>query len=796
MKITKQISGKVFVLSVLTFALNTSLYADTDPVLTLGETINVTGTADTSPVPSCTGTGPVSCPTLRSAVVYTNANTAANTYNLIQLTAGSYALSIAGSNEATAADGDLDINQPVNIVGAGVAATTIDGAAITERLFTIGGVTVEITDLTMTNGTAEHELGGTIFNDEKSNLTLSNCAITNSTATWDGDYKTDINTNGEEGTPPDGKEGTVENPEGTIESQGSGGAIYSKDVLTIDNCVFRGNVAYTIVDTVKVGNGGAINASQYTVINNSTFGSDVAIDTASNKAINGGALFMTGGNPLEITNSTFSYNDAISGGGINDVSPSAPATITNTTISGNHVTDSGAGIETNAFMTLTNVTIANNMKDSNNKGSGFNTGPKIGASFRNVLLDNNLHDSNTGFTESSNCGLKSPSEVKITSVGGNVSSDATCDLNLALGDQENATINLEPLADNNAGGLPGTTFTHALPLTSAAVDTGINTGCPNNDQRGSIRPFDASLLFTAFCDSGAFELYIERADLHIENMTAPSKVIQGENVTIDIVVDNGDPANTAGSVTLTTTIPAEMTYVSATPSVGTCSEAGGVVTCDFGDLTPTAEASVSIVATANTLKVGVIVGTSAASTTLDPNSSNNTASVTINIVEVTDLSLTAASATPASLNVGGTSTVSITVLNRGPNAATGVEVSGFMPSLVSFVQGVGCTEAGGVISCDVGTLANGASSDAVFEVKAETAGTAAVTATVDADQLDSDPSDNSGTVSIAINVAGGGDSGGFCSYNPNGKFDPVLPALILTALAFLGYRRFNGESNR
>jgi hypothetical protein len=33
------------------------------------------------------------------------------------------------------------------------------------------------------------------------------------------------------------------------------------------------------------------------------------------------------------------------------------------------------------------------------------------------------------------------------------------------------------------------------------------------------------------------------------------------------------------------------------------------------------------------------------------------------------------------------------------------------------------------------------------------------------------------------------DSGGFCSYQPNGRFDPILPGLILAALVYLGWRR-------
>jgi uncharacterized repeat protein (TIGR01451 family) len=790
---------KVFALSALALAMSAPLHADEEVPLTLGETIDVTGTADAAPM-TCTGTSPaISCPSLRSAIVHANSNAnGATNYDVINLPAGTYPLTVSGAEDA-GTSGDLDINEAVNIVGDGADTTIIDGGGdpgIGERIFTINGVAVSIDSVTMTNGFAKFELGGAIFNDEKSNLKLSNCAITNSTATWDGDY------------------GELENEtDGTVETQGSGGAIYSKDKLSIDNCVFRGNVAETYLDTgipdtsdhgdeepgniiVKVGNGGAINASQYTVINNTTFGSNVAIDSDSNRAINGGGLFMTGGNPLEITNSTFSYNYAVSGGGIVNVSPSAPTTITNTTISGNHVTDSGGGIETNASMDLLNVTIANNVKDSSTKGSGLNTGPSVDVTVKNVLFDNNLAD---GLAVSANCGAKS-GNFSITTLGGNVSSDDTCGL-ISQDDKQNATINLIALADNNGGDLPGTTFTHALPrpdiAASAAVDAGVNTGCPNNDQRGSIRPFNGTISGTgdAICDSGAYELYIERADLHIENMTAPDKAVLGEDVTINTVVANGDDA-TASDVTLTVTLPAELTYVSNDAS---CAESSGVVTCSFGDLAASAEEGVSIIATASTLKTDVIVAASVDSSTLDPNLENNTHNVTIDIVEETDMSLTAASASPDTLNVGGTSTISVTVLNRGPVTATGVQLSGVVPSLVSFVQGIGCNidATTNVLTCDVGTLTSGASANVEFDVKAEAAGTAAVTATVTADQKDSDPSDNSGTVNIGISVASSGDGGGgFCAYNPKGKFDPVLPALILMALSFLGFRKLRREGDR
>jgi len=810
MNITKKIAGQAFAVSALTLAMNGTLYADDPVVLTLGETITVTGTVDTAPA-ACAGTGTVTCATLREAVIHANGNAnGATKYDVINLPAGTINLTIAGADEDAAANGDLDITEGVNIVGAGVASTTVDGGGsagtLQERIFTIHGVQVGISDLTMTNGYAKDEIGGTILNDEKSILTLANCAVTNSTATWDGDYTTDT-MNPAKDPIPDGIPGTAENPEGTTESQGHGGAIYSKDVMTIENCEFRGNIAdnrvvTTVPDpdhvgsviTVKVGNGGAINSSQHTVINNSTFGSDAAIDGDSNTAINGGGVFLTGGNQIEITNSTFSFNGAISGGGICNVSPSAPTTITNSTISGNHVTDSGAGIETNAAMTLTNVTIADNVKDSSTKGSGLNTGPGVSITAKNVLFDNNLADA---LAVSANCGSKGGG-FSIASLGGNVASDSTCDLNVALGDKEDATIVLTdlgvPSTIAGGAGITGTTLTHAFDsLTSAGIDEGVNTGCPSSDQRGSIRPFDATLIGSANCDSGAYELYIERADMHIENMTAPSSVIQGDAVNINVVVDNGS-GNPAADVVITTYLPAEMTSVSATPSAGSCTVstvAGDTISCTIGSVTAGNEASVAIVATASTAGDAVAVTTSVDSSTADPYLSNNSQTVFVDIQEPADIAITAASASPGSVTVGSTSTVTLTVENHHDTiTATGIQVSGVLPAIVSFDSGVGCTETAGTVTCSVSDLAPDATASVVFDVTGTTVGTASVTAAATMDQYDTDPSDNSGTLSIAVTeVPAATGGGGFCSYNPNGRFDPVLPALILSAMAYLGFRR-------
>jgi uncharacterized repeat protein (TIGR01451 family) len=798
--------GRLVQLSALSLALGGVALADVAPPLTEGETIEVAGTDDTATANAnnCTVGVTVTCPTLRDAIVYANSNANPTSYDIINLGAGVHTLTTAGTAEDAALDGDLDIIEPVNIIGTGAATTSIDGGGaagtLQERLFDIfspgvrtgsdpeaAGPAVVMDSVTLTSGYGKFVLGGAVFNDEKANLTLRNCAFTDNTATWDLDY----------GDP------LVEG-DGTEEEQGHGGAIYSKDVLSIDNCVFRGNVADNRVDTgvedpdhpgenliAKVGNGGAINASQRTTITNSTFGSDTAIDADSNRGINGGAMFMTGGNPLTIENTTFSYNDAISGGGLNNVSPSAPTTVVNSTFSGNHVTDSGAGIDSNAPITLINVTIANNVKDSNNKGSGLDLGSGAAAQLKNVLLDNNLHD---GLTSSSNCGSKSAGAPTIVSLGGNLSSDETCLLNPLAGDQENVDPLLEPLADNNAG-LPGTTLTHALPLNpvaSPALDAAVtDADCPNNDQRGSIRPFDALLTGTAACDVGAFELYVERTDMHIENMTAPGSVVVGNDLTIGIVVDNGGGVDATG-VTLETTLPAELVYQSATPSQGSCTEAGGMVSCDFGVVTAGSEASVDIVANAATERNDVLVGTYvSAATPADPFPPNNTANVTIDIVGNADVSITGASANPASVTVGSNTTVTVSLHNDGPSDASNLFLSGNMPALVTFVSGTNCAEAGGVITCTVASLASGSAVDVSFTVQAASAGTATVSADVRADQNDPDPTDNSGSIAVTISAADsdGGGGGGGCSAGQGARPDAGLLLMLAAVLGWNAVRR-------
>jgi|GEM_PF-1223835 len=111
------------------------------------------------------------------------------------------------------------------------------------------------------------------------------------------------------------------------------------------------------------------------------------------------------------------------------------------------------------------------------------------------------------------------------------------------------------------------------------------------------------------------------ADLAVTKGDVVDPVTEGDDVTYTVNVSNGGP-DTAENVVLTDNLPGGVTFVSATPSQGACSQAGGVVTCNLGDIADGASAQVTIVV--NTTAAGTIVNSaSVAADTDDPNGVND-----------------------------------------------------------------------------------------------------------------------------------------------------------------------------
>ena len=105
------------------------------------------------------------------------------------------------------------------------------------------------------------------------------------------------------------------------------------------------------------------------------------------------------------------------------------------------------------------------------------------------------------------------------------------------------------------------------------------------------------------------------ADLSVAKSDSRDPVIAATNLSYTLTVANSGPSDATG-VTLTDTLPAELTFISSTPGSPTCTESGGTVTCNFGALdsgaSTTTIMSVAVIASSTVFVI------------------NNTASVTAN----------------------------------------------------------------------------------------------------------------------------------------------------------------------
>lgn len=120
------------------------------------------------------------------------------------------------------------------------------------------------------------------------------------------------------------------------------------------------------------------------------------------------------------------------------------------------------------------------------------------------------------------------------------------------------------------------------------------------------------------------------------------------------------------------------------------------------------------------------------------------------------------STTPDPVDTGASLRYFVMVTNNGPATATGVTMTYALPAGAVFERvdsgnGVSCTTpaAGGTgtVTCDVGTLASGASNAVPIFVKPQSAGSLSSTFVVAAAQADSDLANNTSRVSTTVNLS-------------------------------------------
>jgi uncharacterized repeat protein (TIGR01451 family) len=186
-----------------------------------------------------------------------------------------------------------------------------------------------------------------------------------------------------------------------------------------------------------------------------------------------------------------------------------------------------------------------------------------------------------------------------------------------VGDYPTAS-SFTPLADNSASSIKVGANVQAT-LCDGANFTGVCDGpYTANDDHLSDEPIGNDTMSSFRVQSRSSS----GADLAVTLTDSPDPVPQGSPLTYTAAVVNNGPS-AATSVTLTDTLPAQVSFVSAGASVGSCSRSGSTVTCSLGTLAQAATATVTIATTAVTAGTATGTASVSAASPADPVTSNN-----------------------------------------------------------------------------------------------------------------------------------------------------------------------------
>jgi len=364
-------------------------------------------------------------------------------------------------------------------------------------------------------------------------------------------------------------------------------------------------------------NAGTVLSYTITVTNN---GANPAINAALTDTIPAGTTFASFVSPggwsctLPPVNGTGTINCTMASMAVGSAvftlnvnGPAAPATVSNTASVSSSSTDNTPG--NNNSTANTNVIFTADL--SINK-----TATATAAQGTNVTY--NISLTNNGPNPATSVSLTDalPANTTFVSTAQNTGPAFIC-TNPSVG--TNGTVTC-----TNASMASGATATFSI---IATVSASAPLGTLNNTANATTTSTDPSTPNTS---TAGTLITAGNADVSIVKTPAPGPYGAGNNLTYTIVVSNGGPT-AAANVSVSDAIPAGTTFVSATPTQGSCSGTT-TVTCSLGTIASSGSASIALTVTLPSTP-GPVANTAIVSTTSpDPNAGNNSSTSNITVV--------------------------------------------------------------------------------------------------------------------------------------------------------------------
>jgi uncharacterized repeat protein (TIGR01451 family) len=558
---------------------------------------SVTGTADGSP--ACTAG---SCPTLRSAIAAVNTDGGTNT---ITLPAGTFTLT---SDELKITNGDK-----LTLQGAGAGQTIIDGGG-THRILELTGLgaSLSVTGVTLQHGktsgedsggaiedsgTGDHLTvdkstldqnsaggdGGSIDAPRAANITVTDSTISNSTAAGNGGGIDAANLV---------MSGSTVN--GNVSTGGNGGGVYLS--APVDICVYwpwicGGGEAGVRAAPVQVQN------PNPSIVNSTIVGNS----TGDNEGDGGGIAIAPNFEGLAPVKRAKGAQAAQ----LQPPNISGLVSLISDTIVGNTSTNGGGGNVSQWYFTslwIQGSIIGGGEANGKPNNCTMNYWGMDGGS--NLVFSKKAPADKCFGNPASNDIL--PGDAKLTN-GPGLDADASGNLLLADNGGPTKTIALLPgspaidavtdLAQQEVAPVSGSTAIAAQPSCSDLLGLPLTV-----DQRGAQRPDIAA----TGCDIGAFES--GAAPLVLTGSVTPNPGAIGKPLSYSFTATNNGPSFGTQSK-FDATLPPGVTFDSATPSQGSCTQpTATTVDCTLGVI-PDGTASVTIAVTPNSSGTYAVTGT-------------------------------------------------------------------------------------------------------------------------------------------------------------------------------------------